>query len=321
MTSRGNGREKIFFGPEDYLRFLDQLDSALELDEVILYAYACLPNHTHLLVETPLGNIHRFMQRLNTAYSMYFRFKHDRPGHCLQGRYGAKLVQGDEYLLRLTRYIHLNPVRTQALQGKTAAGQRQYMRQYAWSSYRGYVDEQQIEERVDYRWLELTERKSMKGRRRAYQRYVEGMIGREDDVLKPALSLSRYAVGDEAFCEEVAEELKEARLRKGCFGKDVTWPASRDLSVEEVVAVVVKAFGAKEEDLREHGIRAGVAKKVAVELCCEFTGQSQRQIGLHFGYTSNGAVGKQRQRLRELLAENRSLEQRLRRLRKTLSSV
>jgi len=68
-----------------------------------------MPNHYHLLVETPLGNVPRFMQRLNTAYSMYFRLQHRRPGHCFQGRYGAKLVRGEDYLLRLTRYIHLNP--------------------------------------------------------------------------------------------------------------------------------------------------------------------------------------------------------------------
>ena len=73
------------------------------------------------------------------------------------------------------------------------------------------------------------------------------------------------------------------------------------------------------EDLTVHGIRAGLAKKVAVELCCEFTRQSQRQIGLHFGYTSDGAVGKQRQSLRVLLAENGKLSKRVNGLRKKLS--
>ncbi len=63
-------------------------------------------------------------------------------------------------------------------------------------------------------------------------------------------------------------------------------------------------FDAEAEQLRAHGIRGGIPKKVAIELCCEFTSLSQRQIGLHFGYTSNGAVGKQRLRLRELMAED-----------------
>lgn len=105
-TSRGNGRQEIFLEPDDYARFLIQLESALEKDQVILYAYCLMPNHYHLFLETPLGNIQKFMQRLNTAYSMYFRYKHQRPGHCLQGRYGAKLVGGDEYVANLTSVIH-----------------------------------------------------------------------------------------------------------------------------------------------------------------------------------------------------------------------
>ena len=111
ITSRGNGRQDIFLCDEDYARFLEQLTLALEEDEVILYSYVLMTNHYHLFVETPLGNIKRFMQRLNTAYGAYYRYKHSKPGHCFQGRYGAKLVGGDDYIVRLTRYIHLNPVK------------------------------------------------------------------------------------------------------------------------------------------------------------------------------------------------------------------
>jgi REP element-mobilizing transposase RayT len=75
VTSRGNGRETIFYSDQDRERFLEQLDAALAADGVMLYAYCLMPNHYHLLVETPLGNIQRFMHRLNTAYSMYFRYK------------------------------------------------------------------------------------------------------------------------------------------------------------------------------------------------------------------------------------------------------
>ena len=136
MTSRGNGRAQIFLCEADYLRFLDQLMAALEADGVILYAYALLANHIHLHVETPRGNLPRFMQRLTTAYSMYFRYKKSRPGHCFQGRYGAKLVEGDDYLLRLTRYIHLNPVKTAAMARLSPEERRGYLETYPWSSYR-----------------------------------------------------------------------------------------------------------------------------------------------------------------------------------------
>ena len=79
VTVRGNGKQVVFHNPVYYLRFIDQLTDALEKDGVILYAYTLMPSHYHLFIETPHGNIQRFMQRLNTAYSMYHRYKRAEP--------------------------------------------------------------------------------------------------------------------------------------------------------------------------------------------------------------------------------------------------
>jgi REP element-mobilizing transposase RayT len=85
LTVRGNGRAAVFLARDDYERFMEQLDAALEADGVVLYAYVLMPNHYHLFVETPMGNVHRFMQRLNTAYGMYVRFKHGGRGTVSRG--------------------------------------------------------------------------------------------------------------------------------------------------------------------------------------------------------------------------------------------
>ncbi len=61
VTNRGNGRERIFYRNDDYERFFRQLTEGLEKDQVTLYAYCLMPNHYHLFVETPSGNIDRFM--------------------------------------------------------------------------------------------------------------------------------------------------------------------------------------------------------------------------------------------------------------------
>jgi len=177
LTVRGNARQKVFLTDADYERFLAQLDAALAADGVIVYAYVLMPNHYHLLVETPLGNVQRFMQRLNTAYGMYFRFKHGRPGHCFQGRYGAKVVSGDEYLVRLTRYVHLNPVKVKALEQASASERVARLNRYPWSSYRGYAGLVEAEARVDYRWLGLMGRRTRRGAQAAYRAYVEQMAG------------------------------------------------------------------------------------------------------------------------------------------------
>ena len=68
-------------------------------------------NHYHLLIETPDANLSRGMRQLNGIYTQKFNWKHHRSGHLLQGRYKAILVDKDEYLLELARYLMLNPVR------------------------------------------------------------------------------------------------------------------------------------------------------------------------------------------------------------------
>ena len=293
------------------------MDEAREKDQVILYAYVLMPNHFHLFVETPLGNIQRFMQRLSTAYGMYHRFKHRRPGHCFQGRYGAKVVRGDESILRLTRYIHLNPVKIEAAKQWTAAEKMRRLNAYGWSSYPGYAGLAKPEERIDYRWLELMDRGTDRGRRQAYRRYVEGMAVEEDEAFLRTLGRSGYAIGDERFVKETAEELKARQIERAVTG-DIAWPEDRMLEPEEVEASVVEALGIRSEDLRFHGRRLGALKGVAVDLCCVYTGRSQREVARYFGYGSESAVGKMRRLVAARLAADRGLSRQVARLRKRL---
>jgi len=320
VTVRGNGRQVVFHWPEDYDRFLAQLTSSLELDQVVLYAYALLKNHAHLLVETPRGNISRFMQRINTAYGMYHRYKRNHPGHCFQGRYGAKLVGGDEYTLRVTRYIHLNPVKTRHWQSVPAEERLKHLNAYRWSSYHGYVSARDEEEIVDYRWLALMGRRRMAERRQAYRAYVESLAEGEDLTLREAMGASRYAIGEREFREEVEEELREVRLNKGVYG-DIIWPEGRQYEMAQVAECVAAEFGVDPAELHTHGRRGGVAKKVALELCCRLCGRSQREVGAYFGYTGNGAVGKQRARIREMTNADEALSQCLLRLQKQLTNT
>jgi len=316
ITSRGNARQQIFFKDEDCERFLEQLKAAIDQDEVILYAYCLMPNHYHLLIETPLGNVKRFMQRLNTAYSMYFRYKHSKPGHCFQGRYGAKLAGGDEYLVRLTRYIHLNPVQSRKMKEASIAERMRYLNGYKWSSYLGYIDK--AEEIIDYRWLCLMGRRTMRGNRARYRKYIEEMAGKEDDKLKQAFSTSRYAIGDERFVEEAETDIKEMRLAKACGGGDTYRPRERIAQIEKIEQEVAKELRVKSEILHEHGHKASLAKKVAIELSCQLTGKSQREIGGYYGYTSDSSVVKQRQRLRDQMTKDPKLAQRISRLKKRI---
>src|SRR3954452_14733921 len=108
VTVRGNERRRIFYDDRDRERFLKVLAQAQELHGMRLYLVCLMPNHFHLLVETPAGNLSAFMGRFLTGYVVYYNRRHNRVGHLTQGRYKAQLVEGNDHLLKLTRYIHLN---------------------------------------------------------------------------------------------------------------------------------------------------------------------------------------------------------------------
>ena len=319
VTVRGNGRQAVFHDDNYYQRFIEQLNDALENDQVILYAFALLPNHYHLFVETPHGNIQRFMQRLNTAYSMYHRYRRKAPGHCFQGRYGAKLVNGDDYILRLTRYIHLNPVKVAACRDMAFDAKVQHLRDYKWSSYRYYIGEPAgFDLDIDRRWLDLLHATTLKGRMSAYRRYVESFVARTDDEITHALNANRYACGDARFIEQVESDLKEVRVNKGVYG-DIRWPDGKQLPLEQIADEVSEGFNLDRKALLTRCEASRIARKVALELSCRYSGKSQRQIGEYYGYRGNGSVLKQRKRLKEIMETDERLRKRFEKISKQLA--
>jgi hypothetical protein len=249
---------------------------------------------------------------------MYFRYKHGRPGHCLQGRYGAKLVAGDDYIVRLTRYLHLNPVKTKPIVNLPVAERRAHLESHHWSSYRGYAGLSEREAMVDYRWLSLMGGRTDAGRMRAYRKYVESMIGNDDDVMQEALTASRYAIGDDTFLEEAERTLKEMPLPVETR-RDVALPTAHRRTLPEIETAVATEFGLATPDLHRHGLHAGIAKAVAIELCCLFSGKTQREISIHYAYRSDGGVARQRRVLRQSMHESPSLRTRFESLKCALS--
>src|SRR5512139_4048541 len=111
VTARGNERKPIYRDAEDRQRFLQRLAGVVETYKLAVHTYVLMRNHYHLLVQTRMANLARAMRQLNGVYTQDFNRRHHRAGHLFQGRYKALLVDKDAYLLELSRYIHLNPVR------------------------------------------------------------------------------------------------------------------------------------------------------------------------------------------------------------------
>jgi len=126
ITSRGNARQKIFLDDSDYLSFFSILGDVSGAFGWQCYAYCLMPNHYHLVLTTPTGELSRGMRQINGVYAQRFHFRHDSVGHVFQGRFKSIVVDREPYLLELCRYVVLNPVR---------AGLVKKCEGWRWSSY------------------------------------------------------------------------------------------------------------------------------------------------------------------------------------------
>ena len=111
VTARGDAREEIFADDADRERFLAILGATVLRLGWKCHAYCLMDNHYHLLIETPTAGLSQGMRQINSTYTQSFNRRHGRVGHVLQGRYKAIIIERDSYLLELSRYIVLNPVR------------------------------------------------------------------------------------------------------------------------------------------------------------------------------------------------------------------
>ena len=111
VISRGNARQTVFLDDDDFRCFQRVLRHVVNRLNWRIWTYCLMPNHYHLLVQTPEPNLARGMRDVNGLYSQLFNKQHTRVGHLFQGRYKAVLVDSHSYLLELARYIALNPVR------------------------------------------------------------------------------------------------------------------------------------------------------------------------------------------------------------------
>jgi len=131
ITSRGDNKEKIFYNEWDRKAMFSLLKEAKSKFCFRLHAYTLMQNHFHFVIETSeKGTISEIMHHINGKYTKHFNSMHKRSGHLFQGRFHGVLIDKDNYLLEVTRYVHLNPVR---------AGLVEYPEEYKWSSYRHYI--------------------------------------------------------------------------------------------------------------------------------------------------------------------------------------
>jgi len=127
VMARGNARMPIFLDDCDYRQFVYQLGDVLEEFSIVCWNYCVMPNHYHLTVQPTRANLSAAIRKLNGTYGMWWNRRHGRVGHVFQGRFKDQIVDRDAYLIALSTYVVMNPVR---------AGLVSHPEQWPWSSYR-----------------------------------------------------------------------------------------------------------------------------------------------------------------------------------------
>jgi putative transposase len=131
VINRGNEKKQIFFEMENYSFFLNKLGKYLNKYQPMLIAYCLMPNHFHLILKEVRENaIAKCLHALQTSYAKSINKRYSRSGHLFQDTYRKKIVKNEVHLVCLSRYIHLNPVRSGLVRSPE---------DWKFSSYREYI--------------------------------------------------------------------------------------------------------------------------------------------------------------------------------------
>lgn len=168
VTSRGDRCEAIYTDDEDREKWLEILGNVCSRFNWRCHVYCLMDNHYHIVIETAEANLSKGMRQLNGVYTQYFNRQHNRVGHVYQGRYKGILVERDSYLLELSRYVVLNPIRAQMIKN---------VNEWKWSSYQAMIGEVAAQPWLETDWLLGNFAKRRKIARQKYIDFVREGIG------------------------------------------------------------------------------------------------------------------------------------------------
>jgi REP element-mobilizing transposase RayT len=293
--NRGRRAERIFNDPNDYTMFIALLKEASESWRIRVSAYCLMPNHYHLLVQTPEANISRSMRHINGVYTQRFNRRHGFDGQLFRGRFKSIVIDADSYLLPLVRYIHRNPIRA-----KIAT-----LDDYQWSSHKGYLSKAK-----KWDWIHKSfVFKYLSENKRDWKQYYRQLMAIEDDgYIARVIEGQKWpsVLGAKDFTDWIKGTFYELR-------DDTEVPQIRELAPapEEIMAAVCDFYGIDPDELAKS--KRGVfnePRDVAFYLMRRMRGEGLKQIGTRFGIQNYSSVSSAIERLKVRMETDRKLKKR-----------
>jgi putative transposase len=297
VMNRGRRGEEIFSDGRDYHLFLEIIKESIEMWNIRVAAYCLMPNHYHLLIQTPEANLSRSMRHIDGVYTQRFNRAHGCDGPLFKGRYKSVLVDADGYVLQLVRYIHRNPLRV---------GRVERLDAYQWSSHQGYLSSGKKWDwlRKDFILSMLTSDRSQWVR--AYRQFVAGEDSEEISQIYGRKQMPSV-LGTEKFIHWVKDQFFLQKHHKEI-------PESRTLApeVETIKEVVSRAYGVGKDNLLK--ARRGVLnepRNVAIYLTRQLRRDKLEDICRKFQLDRYSSASSAVERVKIQLLKDRQLRKRL----------
>lgn len=293
LTSRGNERGVIYRDDQDRREYLEALAEAADRFGLLLHIYCLMPNHYHLVIQTPRANLSRAMAWFETTYCVRFNRRHRRAGHLYQGRFKAHLVEADAYAAQLILYIHLNPVRPRDKRRAIPVERRRDLARYRWSSHRSYGGHDKAPDWLCLDWLGYYGRRRREAQRH-YKRHISSCFG---EVVRSPFEQVRggLVLGGAALWEKVR------RLLEGSDSDtEIRWQQRRG---QEQIRDTIQSL-----------VRTQENRRVQIWLQVRLGGQQMTEVARDYGYRDGSGVLRVVQRLEARAKEDRKLAAQLRQL-------
>jgi len=282
VMNRGDHQEAIFKDDQDRGRFLETLTEACQKTAWQVHAYCLMPNHFHLVLETPQANLVAGMKWLLGTYTRRYNRRHRQFGHLFSGRYKALMVDGsgNGYLKSVCDYVHLNPARARLV------NREQALSAYEWSSYPRYLaspSRRPVWLRVDRLLGEWGIPKDSVAGRRVFAQHMERR--RHEKTKGEFKPLERgWCFGGEEFRQQLLEQVHTGP-GPSHYGEAVQEAA--EAQAERRVVAGLKGLGWNQAELQAR--RKGDARKV--QLALELRSHTTMPLGWIAGRLSMGSRG------------------------------
>jgi putative transposase len=293
IISRGNRGEHIFVADRDKEYFTEALQIAADKYKIDIYAYCIMGNHYHLLLTAPQGELAKAMHYIGSSYGSYLRRQKGWIGHVFAGRYKSLCVEKEGYLLELSRYIHLNPVR---------AGLAEKVAEYKWSSYGYYIGKRERPIWLNADWILAEYGPDRKAAWKKYKGFVEAAI--ENTSKYPQEDIVGQAIlGSKKFTKKVIKGIKSVRKSDEITAKR---KYEGKIDLEEIRDAICKYYKVKEmSDMDISEKRRG--RLMFIYISKEQTSAFNREIAELIGGVSPSGVTHQYKRILKRLETDRGL--------------